>query len=174
MVEWEYLSNEEMKEIERKEQLKPVRNAACYRVAAVNARRTCYLYYKDTCVGSLTEEKNPADETDWVFKIYWDAYDRVGQPYIMAVDTDLRLDEYVINILPYFVYARTKSDRYEGLEEDLARVGMKYNDKFEFMLRTRGNCSRDDIRVYPTPDMQFNEDLTPKEPYMGMTDFFTR
>lgn len=122
-------------------------NEACCRVPCVSTSRTCYMFVGKVCIGSITEESNDSGETDWVFKFYWDEYEAVGSPDIIGLNTDLRLPEYVRKDTPTFVEARTKSDKYENLQEELARVSLWSNDRFEYMLRTQGVCSKDKIKI---------------------------
>ena len=49
---------------------------------------------------------------------------------------DLRLDEYIRTYVPAFVDERTLPDTHDTLFEELAEVGLTYNDRLEFMCST--------------------------------------
>lgn len=53
---------------------------------------------------------------------------------------DLRLEEYIRIYIPAFVEERTLPDTRDGLWEELDRLGLDWNDRFEFMCRTHGIC----------------------------------
>ena len=42
------------------------------RVPYICQVRTAYVFRGETCIGEISEEKNDADEFDWVFRVYWD------------------------------------------------------------------------------------------------------
>ena len=90
------------------------------RVTCICSSRTCYIFYRKVCIGELTEEKNDAGEFDWVIKIYWKEWSKVGEPFIPGIDTDLRLAEYVRAFLPVIVGQRKTQ-----------RVGQIYPEKWK-------------------------------------------
>ena len=60
---------------------------------------------------------------------------------------DLRLDEYIRTYIPAFVEERTLPDTRDGLWEELDRLGLDWNDRFEFMCGTHGICGPSKITV---------------------------
>lgn len=116
--------------------------------------RTCYMICRGICIGEITEEKNDALETDYIFKIYYDKWELAGEPDIDGINADLRLKEYVRNgIIPQFISIRVPPDGREDIPEKMERVGMKGEwDFWEFMIRNRGRCTCSDVRVGRTPD----------------------
>lgn len=117
------------------------------RVSCVCSVRTAKMMYKGIVIGTISEESNDAGETDWVIKVDWPNWDRVGRPHISGILEGLRLDEYVRAYLPAFVNERTLPDNREGLQEELSRLGMTYNDRFEYMCRIHGICGPSRITV---------------------------
>lgn len=105
------------------------------------------MIYNGVVIGTISEELNDAGETDWVIKVDWPNWEKAGKPHISGIDEDLRLDEYIRVYLPEFVNERTLPDNRENLHEELMKLGMTYNDKFEFMCRTLGICGPSRITV---------------------------
>ena len=115
--------------------------------------RTCYMYHKGVCIGEITEETNDALETDYVFKIYWDKWEEVGEPDIEGINTDLRLKEYIRSgIIPQFISIRVPPDGREDIPDRMQRTGMTGEwDFWEYMIRNNGRCSSSVILVGRTP-----------------------
>ena len=91
-------------------------------------------------IGTISEERNDAGESDWVIKVYWDEWEKAGSPHISGIDEDLRLDEYIRTFLPEFVVERTIPDGRADLFDILQELGLTWNDRFEYMCRTHGLC----------------------------------
>lgn len=126
---------------------KVVKNRYTTRIPCICSIRTAKIVYNGVAFGTISEESNDAGETDWVIKIDWEAWDKCGKPPVAGIDMDLRLDEYIRTYIPSFVKQRTLPDNRVNLYEELARYGMKYNDRFEFMCRNHGLCGNNDITV---------------------------
>lgn len=105
------------------------------------------MIYKGFVIGTISEERNDANEFDWVIKIDWPTWEKAGKPQVAGIDMDLRLEEYIRTYIPAFVEERTLPDNRDGLYEALAWVGLKYNDRFEYMCRTHGRCGPSNITV---------------------------
>ena len=111
------------------------------RIPCICTVRSAYIKYKDCIVGTISEEKNDAGEFDWVIKVFWDAWEACGAPPIAGIDMDLRLDEYIRNgVIPAFVDQRTLPDDRRNIRKVLKKLGLRYNDRFEYMCRTHGIC----------------------------------
>ena len=116
--------------------------------------RICYMYQKWVCIGEIIEEANDALETDYVFKIYWDKWEEVGEPDIEGINTDLRLKEYIRSgIIPQFISIRVPPDGREDIPDRMKRTGMTGEwDFWEYMIRNNGRCSSSVILVGRTPN----------------------
>lgn len=122
------------------------------RVPCICSSRTCYIIFKEICIGELIEERNDADEFDWVIKMYWDKWEEAGRPSMPGINTDLRLDEYVRSFLPVIVTQRTIPEGRADLPSEMKRLGMRYYDRFEFMVRNHGLCGNNMLTIGRTPD----------------------
>lgn len=110
------------------------------RIAYITRIRTAEIFFKDVCVGTISEESNDAGEFDWVIRPNWSVLDKLPlYAQIEGIDPDLHLAEYVRRFVPIFVTNRSPNDNRDNLQEELAAVGLTYNDRFEFMCR-RGNA----------------------------------
>lgn len=124
-----------------------VRNKYNTRIHCIGRIRTANMIYKGVIIGTISEESNDAGEKDWVIRVNWSNWEKVGPIQIAGIDMDLRLDEYVRTMLPAFIEERTLPDTRDGLWEELDRLGMDSNDRFEYMCRTGGLCGCNDITV---------------------------
>lgn len=125
------------------------------RIAVITRIRTAEIYFHDTCVGTISEESNDAGEFDWVICPNWNVLDQLPRyAQIEGIDCSLRLSEYVRSYVPAFVDNRSPSDKRRGLMEELAAVGLTYNDRFEFMCRTQGICGPSRLTVRFKSDEQ--------------------
>lgn len=129
------------------------------RVPCICTRRSAWIVYKGVRIGKLTEEGNDACETDWVIEVFWDIWDKMGQPDIPGVDTELRLKEYIRQYVPIIVEQRTFSDEYEDLQNELRRFGLTWNDRFEVMCRNHGRCGNNDLLIERCEDNEVEENL---------------
>ena len=59
---------------------------------------------------------------------------------VSGIDDINRQEEYIRRYIPAIVTQRTLPDNRDGLHDELKRVGLKYNDRFEYMCRTHGIC----------------------------------
>ena len=113
-------------------------------LGCANIERTGYLFYqglgKNICFGKFKEQGNDAGEYQYVFEIdnsvlTEDILDDIVLP---GIDLTQRRDVYIRSyVMPYFVECSTIQDGREDLKEYLGFAHMDYNDRFEFMLRTR-------------------------------------
>ena len=110
------------------------------RVPNICTVRTANICFNNNVIGTLSEEKNDAGEFDWVIKIDWEAWEKAGRPQISGIDDINKQDEYIRRYIPAIVTQRTLPDERDGIREELERVGLAYNDRFEFMCRTHGLC----------------------------------
>lgn len=126
---------------------KVIKHAGNTRVPCIGRVRTAEMMYNGYIIGEISEEKNDAGEFDWVIRINWDNWLKSGHPQVAGIDMDLRLDEYIRTYIPAFVEERTLPDNRDGLWEELDKLGLDYNDRFEYMCRTGGLCGCNDITV---------------------------
>lgn len=117
------------------------------RVPGICKIRICWIVSNCIRIGTLSEEVNDAGEFDWVIRIDWEAWERAGRPNIPGIWDEMRLDEYVRAVLPVIVSQRTLPDNRDRLMEELQKVGLTHNDRFEFMLRTGGRCGNNDLTM---------------------------
>ena len=110
------------------------------RVPCICQVRTANICYDGMVIGTLSEERNDAGEFDWVIKVDWDAWEKAGKPQISGIDDIHKQKEYIRRYIPAIVSQRTMPDNRINLKEELERVGLTYNDRFEFMCRTHGLC----------------------------------
>lgn len=124
-----------------------IRNEYNTRIPCICSSRTCYIFYRKVCIGELTEERNDAGETDWVIKIYWKEWSKVGEPFIPGIDTDLHLNEYIRTFLPVIVEQRTIPEGRADIPSEIKRLGMSRYDRFEFMVRNHGLCGNNQLTI---------------------------
>lgn len=117
------------------------------RIPCICQVRTANMIYNGYVIGTISEEWNDADEFDWVIKMDWEEWEKSGSPQVAGIDMDLRLDEYIRTYIPAFVEERTLPDSRDDLWEELDRLGLDWNDRFEFMCRTHGICGPSKIIV---------------------------
>ena len=117
------------------------------RIPCICQVRTANMIYNGYVIGTISEERNDADEFDWVIKMDWKEWEKSGYPQVAGINMDLRLDEYIRTYIPAFVEERTLPDTRDGLWEELDRLGLDWNDRFEFMCRTHGICGPSKITV---------------------------
>lgn len=131
---------------------KIVKTSRNTRIECICRIRTADIWYNRHKIGTISEETNDAEEFDWVLRIDWAEWEKSGSPMIAGINTDLRLDEYIRTYVPAFVSERTLPDNRENLVEELERVGLEWNDRFEFMCRTHGLCGVNNITVERQPE----------------------
>ena len=129
------------------EKPKIVKHAGNTRIPCICQVRTANMIYNGYVIGTISEERNDADEFDWVIKMDWEEWEKSGSPQVTGIDMDLRLDEYITTDIPAFVEERTLPDTRDGLWEELDRLGLNWNDRFELMCRTHGICGSSKITV---------------------------
>ena len=125
------------------EKPKIVKHAGNTRIPCICQVRTANMIYNGYVIG----ERNDADEFDWVIKMDWEEWEKSGSPQVAGINMDLRLEEYIRTYIPAFVEERTLPDTRDGLWEELDRLGLNWNDRFEFMCRTHGICGPSKITV---------------------------
>lgn len=126
---------------------KVVKHARNTRIPCICSVRTANMIYNGYVIGTISEETNDAGEFDWVIQINWENWEKSGKPQVSGIDMDLRLDEYIRTYVPLFVDERTLPDTRDGLYEVLDKIGLTWNDRFEYMCRTHGRCGPSNITV---------------------------
>ena len=126
---------------------KIVKHARNTRIPCICTVRTANMMYNGYVIGTISEEKNDAGEFDWVIKMDWENWEKSGMPQVAGINMDLRLDEYIRTYIPAFVEERTLPDNRDGLWEELDELGLRWNDRFEYMCRTHGLCGPSRITV---------------------------
>lgn len=141
-------------------------------IGCANAERTAYLFYQgqgmNICFGKFKEQANDAGEYQFVFEIDQSVITDEMLDYMVlpGIGLEQRRSIYYRSYeIPYFVECSTIQDGRGDLQWYLNNVGMDYNDKFEFMLRTRAithhtNCYlgrfptdfADAKRIYDDPE----------------------
>ena len=124
-----------------------VKHSRNTRIPCICSVRTANMVYNGYIIGTISEEKNDAGEFDWVIKMNWENWEKSGHPMISGIDVDLRLDEYIRTYIPAFVTQRTIPDGRADLPYWLEKLGLTWNDRFEFMVRNHGLCGNNDITV---------------------------
>lgn len=127
-----------------KKLIKTSRNTRIPHICSV---RTANMVYNGYVIGTISEERNDAGEFDWVIRMDWDNWMKSGHPQVSGIDMDLRLDEYIRTYIPAFVTQRTIPDGRADLPYWLEKLGLTWNDRFEFMVRNHGLCGNNDITV---------------------------
>ena len=120
-------------------------NPKCTRVPCICVYRSARMTLHGTEIGVIIEEANDAGEKDWVIRLNWENLDRMPPFQFPGVDMSLRKKEYIRRELPAVIEQRTMPDTRFNLKEELERVGMTYNDRFEYMCRTHGLAGVNDI-----------------------------
>ncbi len=128
-----------------------IKHARNTRIPCICTTRTANMMYNGYVIGTISEEKNDAGEFDWVIAMDWENWEKAGHPQVAGIDTDLRLDEYIRTYIPAFVEERTLPDTRDGLYEELEKLGLNWNDRFEYMCRTHGLCGPSRITVERLP-----------------------
>lgn len=59
------------------------------RIPCICQVRTANMIYNGYVIGTISEERNDADEFDW------EEWEKAGYPQMVGIDTNLRLDEYI-------------------------------------------------------------------------------
>lgn len=126
---------------------KVIKHAKNTRIPCICEVRTANMLYNGYIIGTISEERNDAGEFDWVIKMDWKNWEKSGHPQVAGIDMDLRLDEYIRTYIPAFVEERTLPDTRDGLYEELEKLGLHWNDRFEFICRTHGICGPSNITV---------------------------
>ena len=116
------------------------------RVPCICSIRTAKMMYSGVCIGTISEESNDAGECDWVIKPDYNKIDELGLVFD-DLDFPFRKSEYILDILPLFIQRRSLSDNTENLYDKLSKVGLFYNDRFEYMILTGGHCDNSEITV---------------------------
>ena len=129
------------------EKPKIVKHAGNTRIPCICQVRTANMIYNGYVIGTISEERNDADEFDWVIKMDWEEWEKSGSPQVAGINMDLRLEEYIRTYIPAFVEERTLPDTRDGLWEELDRLGLDWYDRFDFMCRTHGICGPSRITV---------------------------
>ena len=117
------------------------------RIPCISRIRSLDMFYHGYNIGTLSEESNDAGEFDWVIRMNWENWEKAGSPEMPGIDVCLRLPEYIRSYVPAIVDQRTLPDTRDRLYEQLAEVGLAYNDRYEYMCRTNGLCGVNNITM---------------------------
>ena len=127
-------------------------------IGCPTVERKAYIFFCDKkvnkCIGEFIEQENDAGETQWLFKMYWDQIDEydIQMCSLPGIDLTLHSEVYVRSYdEPYFMECCTIPNGRGDLKWYLDRVGMTYNDKFEFMLRYRAVTHHSNTYLGRTP-----------------------
>lgn len=126
---------------------KVIKHSGNTRIPCICQVRTANMVLDGIIIGTISEERNDADEFDWVIRPNWENLKKVRPIQIAGIDMDLKLDEYIRTYIPAFVEERTLPDTRDGLWEELDKLGLTWNDRFEYMCRTHGLCGPSPILV---------------------------
>lgn len=128
-----------------------VQNEYNTRIPCICQRRTCYIIYREHCIGTLTEEKNDAGEFDWVITMDWEEWELTGEPSMPGINTDLRLKEYIRTFVPVIVEQRVPPPSRLDAKMYMASKHMTYFDAFQFMVDNHGECGNNMLLIGATP-----------------------
>jgi hypothetical protein len=120
-----------------------------YRLHGTITEQSAYITKDGVKVGKITERMNDATETEYIIWVDWKAYIESGiDDGITGIDMDEYPREYYIrDHMPYFMKMRVIPDSREDLRFYLEKCGMTDYDKWEFMMRTKGESGPDPFRV---------------------------
>ena len=106
------------------------------------------LLYNGQPFGYLVRRTNDSDEEEYVFRIDWDAWDALDAwETVPGINMDLRLDEYVRDHVPSFIYDYVPPKR-EDADDLIKRYGLKEYDIWDLML-ANGRIGHDCFTVRP-------------------------
>lgn len=110
--------------------------------------RTVYASYNGIQFATLTEYMNDACEVAYVWRVDWDAYDRINDPncIIIGVDLSLRKEEYIRNHIPSFIYSTIPPEGREDIPDILAKGGLREYDVLDILIAF-GHDRRDNIVI---------------------------
>lgn len=116
------------------------------RLAGKITEEKAELLYNGKPFGVLVRRVNDACEEEYVFRIDWDAWDALdAKQTVPGINMDLRLEEYVRDHVPSFIYDYVPPKR-EGDEDMLKRYGLKEYDIWDLML-ANGRIGHDPFTV---------------------------
>ena len=102
-------------------------------------------------VAQIDYQEFDEENFQYVFRPYWEIVDGLPASVfqgIPGIDMDLRLENYYrVNYIPTFISERTPSPNREDLWELLDLVGLKFYDRFEWLLRTNMRAANDNLIV---------------------------
>lgn len=99
---------------------------------------SAYILYEGQRVGTITHRVNECDEEEYVFRVDWEAYDRIKPSAgITGLNMELRKDEYVRDHVPSFIYDTIPPVNRENIKKVLDKYGLKYYDPWELLLATK-------------------------------------
>lgn len=102
-------------------------------------------------VAQIDYQEFDEENFQYVISPYWEIVDGLPASVfqgIPGIDMDLRLEKYYrVNYIPTFIAERTPSENKEDLWEILESVGLDYNDRFEWLLRTTMRAANDNLIV---------------------------
>lgn len=115
-------------------------------IACANVERFCYLFFQNKagtvnkCFGKFLEQENDAGEVQYIFDIDKSVLTEEDLDELVLPGIDLTLDRtvYVRSYnIPYFVECSTIQNQRGDLNYWLKLHHLDYNDKFEYMMRSR-------------------------------------
>ena len=102
-------------------------------------------------VAQIDYQEFDEENFQYVFSPYWEIIDGLPASVfqgIPGIDMALRLKNYYrVNYIPTFISERTPSESREDLWELMDSVGLKYYDRFEWLLRTNMRAANDNLIV---------------------------
>ncbi len=107
-----------------------------------------YILWENEPVGTLTRRMNDACEEEYVFRIDWEAWDRIKPTQtITGINMDLRKEEYVRPFTPTFMTDYMPPRGREDIPDLMKKYGLTgVYDMWDFMC-AQGRICRDNFRV---------------------------
>lgn len=115
-------------------------------IGCANTERFCYLFFQskdrdvNVCFGKFIEQENDAREVQYIFDLDKSVLTQedLDEIVLPGIDVTLDKDVYVRSYnIPYFMECSTVPDSREDLAYWLKLYHLEYNDKFEYMMRSR-------------------------------------
>lgn len=105
------------------------------------------ILWDGNSVGTLTRRMNDACEEEYVFRIDWDEWDRLGADDVPGLNMDSRKEEYVRPFTPGFMTCCMPPKGREDIPKLLEQYGLKLPyDMWEFMC-AQGRITNDKFTV---------------------------
>lgn len=102
-------------------------------------------------VGEVRLERFDEENFQYIFTPYWEYIEFIPDGVfngIPGIDLEHRQKHYYrVNMTPAFIAMRTPSEQRADVKELMARAGLDYYDRFEWLLRTESRCGDDNLFV---------------------------